>query len=119
MTCDQRYNIGPGRGNGQKSPVLDPDLDERLRNIAKIAQAAGATPLTVSAMEQYAEDTVSFEVGLRMQMTMDAMRELARYLSTIPGRKNLIGFPARSPQRSGPIIHCRMLLPQNAITWRR
>jgi len=94
--------LGPGRGNARKSPVFDPDLDESLRNIAGIAQVVGASPLTVAEMKQYAADTASFEVDQRMQITMDAMQQLARYLSTIPGRKNLIWFSGSFPATIAP-----------------
>jgi hypothetical protein len=39
----------------------------------------------------------SFQLQLRVKYTLDAMNQLARYLSSIPGRKNLIWFSGSFP----------------------
>jgi VWFA-related protein len=92
--------LGPGRGNAQKSPVMDPDADRSLRDLAKIEEANGCA--CAQGLYGFASETASFEVGLRMRMTMDAFQELARYLMTIPGRKNLMWFSGSFPGVVGP-----------------
>ena len=105
--------LGPGRGNAQKSPVMDPDADRSLRDLAKIEQAAGC--LCAAALYEFASDTASFEVGLRMHMTMDAFQGLARYLITIPGRKNLMWFSGSFPGVVAPDPLIRQMgLPDQA-----
>ncbi len=91
--------LGPGRGNTEKSPVLDPDFDNTLNLQNSLAEALGLSGLAVSGIQQFISDTQNFEVGLREEMTIDALDEIARYLSIIPGRKNLIWFSGEFPLR--------------------
>jgi hypothetical protein len=48
-------------------------------------------------MRQFEADIAAFQTDLRVQMTLEAMQQLARYLSGIPGRKNLIWFSGSFP----------------------
>ena len=91
--------LGPGRGAPEKSPVMDPDFDNALDLQLALAQGAGLSPTSIAAMRQFISDTKNFEVGLREEVTIDALDQIARYLSTIPGRKNLIWFSASFPLR--------------------
>ena len=56
----------------------------------------------VASLRQFAADDRSFQTDQRVQITMNALQQLARYLSAVPGRKNLIGSPAPFPFRSNP-----------------
>jgi len=89
--------LQPGRGNPEQSPVMDPTFDQALSDATDIAGGGGATALAQQAMQQFANDTKLFEMQLRSEMTIDAMDQLARYLSTVPGRKNLIWFAGSMP----------------------
>ncbi|MGC2636288.1 MAG: VWA domain-containing protein [Acidobacteriaceae bacterium] len=91
--------LGPGRGHPERSPVLDPDLDNTFNLQESLGQALGVGPLAQAAIQQFISDTENFEVGLREEMTLDALDDIARYLSPIPGRKNLIWFSASFPLR--------------------
>jgi VWFA-related protein len=88
-----------GRGQAERSPVLDPDFDNAINLQMNLAQSLGLSGVAVSGIDQFLSDTQNFEVGLREEMTIDALDEIARYLSTIPGRKNLIWFSASFPLR--------------------
>jgi VWFA-related protein len=88
-----------GRGQAERSPVLDPDFDNAVNLQMNLAQALGLSGVAVSGIDQFLSDTQNFEAGLREEMTIDALDEIARYLSTIPGRKNLIWFSASFPLR--------------------
>jgi VWFA-related protein len=57
----------------------------------------GASQSALNSMQQFQADLASFQTDLRVQMTLDAMKTLARYLSAIPGRKNLIWFSGSFP----------------------
>lgn len=77
------------------SPVNSPNSD---------ALAAGAITGTVSgpidaaaAMRQFQVDTLSYQTDQRVLMTLEAFRQLAQYLSAIPGRKNVIWFSSSFP----------------------
>src|ERR1700722_14275964 len=46
---------------------------------------------------QFAADTRAYETDQRVTMTLDALSQLARYLTAIPGKKNLIWFSGSFP----------------------
>lgn len=56
----------------------------------------------IAAMQQFQADATAFQLDERVQMTMNAMQQLARYLSGFPGRKNLIWFSASFPLTLDP-----------------
>lgn len=92
-------SLTTGRGQAERSPVMDADFDNALNQQLNLGQALGLSGFAMSGISQFLSDTQNFEVGLREEMTIDALEELARYLSTIPGRKNLIWFSASFPLR--------------------
>ena len=51
----------------------------------------------ISATKQFLADTASFLTETRVSMTMEALQQLGRYLSGIPGRKNVIWFSGSFP----------------------
>jgi hypothetical protein len=55
-------------------------------------------------MQQFQADIAAYQTDQRVQMTMDALRQLARYLSAIPGRKNLIWFSGSFPISLDPDV---------------
>lgn len=95
----------------QASDVLDSESGSGMDQVmAGAAAEAGATnphggptaraamaAMALAAMQQFAAETTSFETDLRVKMTLQAMQQLARYLSAIPGRKNLIWFSGSFP----------------------
>jgi len=93
------------KGAPQTSVVLDPESDQALdSSIGEMAtmtsgmnqySAAGITAL--SSMQQFQADLTAFQTDLRVRMTLEAMQQLARYLSAIPGRKNVIWFSGSFP----------------------
>jgi VWFA-related protein len=81
----------------RQSAVLDPVYDQVMASMGWIADGGGASAQAVAAMNQFAADEASFEVDLRLDITIDAMEQLARYLATVPGRKNLIWYTGSVP----------------------
>ncbi len=51
----------------------------------------------VQAIQQFAADQVTAQTDVRVRMTLDALNQLAAYLSGIPGRKNLIWLSGSFP----------------------
>lgn len=51
----------------------------------------------INATKQFLNDTTLYETDARVGMTLEALQELARYLSDIPGRKNVIWFSGSFP----------------------
>ena len=75
-----------------------PGSDHLMMDTA--ADALGNTPdaATVLAnLQQFEAQQQSFQTMLRAQYTLDAFNQLARYLSNLPGRKNLIWFSGSFP----------------------
>jgi VWFA-related protein len=69
-----------------------------------MSMGAGGSPAlaqhlaeAVANMQQFTADANAFQVDMRVRMTLDAIQQLARYLSAIPGRKNLIWFSGSFP----------------------
>ena len=89
----------------QPSVVLDPHTDQAVDSVIgdMANMSAGADPLSVggtsalSALQQFQADIAAFQTDRRVRMTLEAMQQLARYLSGIPGRKNLIWFSGSFP----------------------
>jgi VWFA-related protein len=86
--------------NVQTSVGLDPgreqDLNMAVSNMATMS-AQGSDPKSIAMMQQFEADLTADRIDQRMQMTMDAMQQLALYLGGIPGRKNLIWFSGSFP----------------------
>ncbi len=51
----------------------------------------------VNSMKQFLADTAAFQTESRVQITLQALQQLARYLSEVPGRKNVIWFSGSFP----------------------
>ena len=95
---DGKKNLGkssallddPVSGNTYGVDTLSDTLSDSLGN------APGAAAV-VAAVQQFEAQTASFQTMLRARYTLDAMNALGRYLSGIPGRKNLIWFSGSFP----------------------
>lgn len=82
----------------QQSIVLDAQNDKILDTMnLDIGATPWMSPDALPAMLQFQADLTAFQVDRRVQMTIEAMEQLARYLSAIPGRKNLIWFSGSFP----------------------
>jgi len=51
----------------------------------------------INATKQFLNDTALFQTEARISMTLEALQQLARYLSGVPGRKNVIWFSGSFP----------------------
>ena len=91
-------------GNPQLSPLLQTstqiDADNRIvGQMEEMAAAAGSLQIQASAnaLREFQQETVSSQTDVRVQTTLEAMQQLARYLQGIPGRKNVIWFSGSFP----------------------
>ena len=92
-------------GTPQQSVILDPQSDQALdSSIGGMATLSSSQdPLvvagvsTLSSMLQFQADISAFQTDTRVQITLGAMQQLARYLSGIPGRKNVIWLSGSFP----------------------
>ena len=92
------------KGTPQQSVILDPTTDQAVDSmVGDMATLTGGGSTTaggvsaISNLAQFEADMTAFQTDLRVKMTLEAMQQLARYLSGIPGRKNVIWFSGSFP----------------------
>jgi VWFA-related protein len=76
----------------------EPGADSSMTTTA--ADAMGNSPdaaTMLSSLDDLKSEQQSFQLMLRARYTLDAFNQLARYLSTLPGRKNIIWFSGGFP----------------------
>jgi hypothetical protein len=64
----------------------------------EMAASTGSAQIQASAdaLKQFQQETASSQTDARVQIKLEAMQQLARYLQGIPGRKNVVWCPSRS-----------------------
>jgi len=84
---------------GKNSPLLQDSVGGNgiQNSMADDMEDMGADATIVANLRQFDAQQQSFQLQLRAKYTLDAMSQLARYLSSIPGRKNLIWFSGSFP----------------------
>jgi VWFA-related protein len=99
----------PKAGPSQ-SPLLpsnaESDADQRIIDFMEENSAGpSSAPATqamaavdpINAMKQFLADTAAIETVQRIEITLQALQQLGRYLSSVPGRKNVIWFSGSFP----------------------
>ena len=90
--------ITRGKGGAERSALLEtPQEQDTMSSVGDAMSSVDG-----GALQQFLSDTESFQTDVRVRTTLDAMQELGRYLSTIPGRKNLIWFSGSFPLEIEP-----------------
>ena len=85
------------KGQPQPSVMLDPASAQSLESATDEMINAHTTADAVASMQQFAADIAAYQTDVRVRMTLDGLQDLARYLGTTPGRKNLIWFSGSFP----------------------
>lgn len=85
------------KSKAQQSIVLDDESDKVLNTMEDGISTQWVSPDAIAAMDQFQADLTAYQADQRVQITLQAMEQLARYLSQIPGRKNLIWFSGSFP----------------------
>ena len=78
------------KGLPTQSSLLTDASDTSMSDMSDDLADMGASGSAMSSIQQFEADTASFQTDLRVRYTLDALQDLARYLSAVPGRKNLI-----------------------------
>jgi VWFA-related protein len=93
-------------GGGRQSMVLDSESGSILPPLSAFvgSNPSAASQIAAAGIKQFENDTGTFQDERRAKITLDALRQLARYLSAIPGRKNLIWFSASFPSLMGNVL---------------
>lgn len=90
------------KASGSQSVVMDTPghsaqqgIDDELQSMAETGHPPSAE--AIAALTQFETDLTANQLDIRVHLTMDALQQLARYLSAIQGRKNLIWFSGSFP----------------------
>ena len=91
----------------KESPLLitPQEADQQQNDNDDMTDLLGNDPNAATVManiQQFQANTATFQTTLRVQYTLAAIDELARYLAGIPGRKNLIWLSGSFPLNIEP-----------------
>jgi VWFA-related protein len=102
--------LNSAQAGPQKSALLpsnaEADADQRMIDfMEENSSAPSSAPATlamaavdpINAMKQFLADTAVIQTEQRIGITLQALQQLARYLSSVPGRKNIIWFSGSFP----------------------
>ena len=81
---------------GQTAPDLDP-VDDPTSLSASFETVSTLPPGALASMQAFERQSFSFEISMRMEKTLDALRSIARYLDGYPGRKNVLWISTSFP----------------------
>jgi VWFA-related protein len=72
-------------------------LPAQRPSVSNVLGATNGPMSAVAALQQFEADAVTGQTDMRVRTTLDALKQLAAYLSGIPGRKNLIWLSGSFP----------------------
>jgi VWFA-related protein len=87
--------VGSGRGQDASS-----DLTHAASSMNNSSDPG--TRWLVGQIMQFSADMKNYDTDQRERLTLDALRQLAQYLTAVPGRKNVIWFSGSFPIGLGP-----------------
>jgi VWFA-related protein len=96
-----KTNKSAGHGPSLLADTGQSTLADTLSDDASFGNSPGATQI-IANLQQFESQQAAFQTTLRTEYTLDALNQLARYLSGIPGRKNLIWFSGSFPLNIAP-----------------
>jgi VWFA-related protein len=95
------------RKNGaapRSSPLLQSNAenDADQQAVGRLYQSFAANPssvnlLSLQSVQQFQAEQATFKTDERVNLTLEAFQQLARYLAGIPGRKNVVWFSGAFP----------------------
>jgi VWFA-related protein len=92
-------------GGGPQSSLMlrtevDDDVDQQVMGDLALAgggSAAASAQSSFEVMQEFMTEQTSYQNRQRIQMTLNALQQVARYLEGFPGRKNVIWFSGSFP----------------------
>jgi len=90
------------RDSPQPSSLVDPAAQTTMDSAVNDLAQGGAGSDALTALQQFESETTSMQTDIRVKMTLSAFQQLARYLSAVPGRKNLIWLSGSFPLTIDP-----------------
>ena len=95
---DKKLGVSPEVSRNLPTEANQYSDAEILRQMRR-SQAA---PSAIDAMESFQRDEAAERANARIEVTLQAFQQIARYLSAIPARKNLIWFSDNFPVSFSP-----------------
>ncbi|MGB7233774.1 MAG: VWA domain-containing protein [Candidatus Acidiferrum sp.] len=90
---DKKLGVNP-----QVSSALPTQSQQESENrIVRQMRHSDAAPIAIQSVEEFQADEAAGRSVSRIELTLEAFQDLARYLSGIPARKNLIWFSDNFP----------------------
>lgn len=86
-----------GKDDLADSVLLDRGDQSQLSQMQITMSQWSALEMAEIELRQFQADLKSYEFDERQRMTLEALQQIAHYLGTIPGRKNLIWFSGSFP----------------------
>jgi VWFA-related protein len=74
------------------SPFIDGDTGDTIDNLLDVVDDG-----TAASLAEFQQEQATFQADMRNRMTLEALNQIAAYVSGIKGRKNLIWFTAGMP----------------------
>jgi VWFA-related protein len=102
---------------GDRQSGVNPQVMPQLPTPVQVDTDATLTegmrsPESIAAVKQFLSDESGRYTGERIQITLNAFQQLARFLSPIPGRKNLMWFSGSFPISFFPNTGVRGTYPE-------
>ncbi len=80
---------------------VESDSNQQFTDFLIAEQGGGPAPIPfvdpVQIVKEFQADTATFLAESRIRITLQALQQLARYLSEVPGRKNVVWFSGSFP----------------------
>jgi len=74
------------------SPFIDTDTGDMIDSLMDIVDDG-----TAATLQEFENEQATFQQDMRNRMTLEALNQIAAYVSTIKGRKNLLWFTTGMP----------------------
>ena len=94
---DERNGAKPSEVPGVDSKIAAANAADQVQDVHVASGMEQQKAYMVAGLQQFAADDRSYQTDHRVEMTLNALQQLARYLSAVPGRKNLIWFSGSFP----------------------
>ncbi len=87
-----------GAAGPKPSQILPSEVEtEANEHMINFMIEANADPSAIDAVTQFQADNATFQTDARVRITLEALQQIARYFSAVPGRKNVIWFSGSFP----------------------
>jgi VWFA-related protein len=85
------------KNRSMPSPFIDTDTGDALESAMDAVDDA-----TAASLQEFENEQNAFQTDMRNRMTLEALNQIAAYMSGVKGRKNLIWFTAGMPLQMFP-----------------